>query len=235
MQSNLYSFKIELTEYYNPQLFNDQNFYFVFSEIDKLTKQFQSFEIEPIKEESSIINISLKANNVKKSIDFLNKLTEVYLRRSLDQKNRVAENTIMFIDNQLKEISDSLNRAEQNLQDFRSSKQIMNLDLQAAQVFEQLKDYENEKARLDIKALYYKTLQQYIFQNKDLEIGTMFCQQSIQISPEDGLFRHRLGRLYLKQNRLDEALKEFKTAIALGYDSSEYVEQAQNRLTAKAK
>lgn len=75
----------------------------------------------------------------------------------------------------------------------------------------------------------------YGIQNKDLEIATMFCQQSIQISPEDGLFRHRLGRLYLKQNRLDEALKEFKTAMAFGYDSSEYVEQAQSRLTAKAK
>jgi hypothetical protein len=45
----------------------------------------------------------------------------------------------------------------------------MDLDFQATQVFEQLKDYENEKARLDIKALYYKTLQQYILQNKDLE------------------------------------------------------------------
>ena len=169
MQSNLYSFKIELTEYYNPQLFNDQNFYFVFSEIDKLTKQFQSFEIEPIKDESSIIRISLKANNVQKSIDFLNKMTEVYLRRNLDQKNRVADNTILFIDSQLNEITDSLNLAEQNLQDFRSSKQIMNLDLQANQVFEQLKGFENEKAQLDMKAQYYKTLQQYIFDNKDLE------------------------------------------------------------------
>ena len=45
---------------------------------------------------------------MKKSVDFLNKLTEVYLKRSLDQKNRVAENTILFIDSQLGEISDSL-------------------------------------------------------------------------------------------------------------------------------
>jgi len=169
LQSNLYSFKIELTDAYIPQIHNEQNYYFVFHEIDKLTKQFQSFEIEPIKEESSIIKISLKANNVKKSVDFLNKLTEVYLRRSLDQKNRVAENTILFIDNQLNEISDSLNLAEQNLQDFRSSKQIMNLDFQANQVLDQLKQYENDKAQLDIKSQYYKTLQQYIIQNKDLE------------------------------------------------------------------
>ncbi len=77
----------------------------MFNEIDKLTGGFQGFSIEPIKEESSILKISLKGNNVKKSADFLNKLTEVYLKRNLDQKNRVAENTIFFIDNQLGEIS----------------------------------------------------------------------------------------------------------------------------------
>ncbi len=169
LQSNLYSFKVEITEFYNPQIHNDQNFYFVFSEIDKLTKQFQSFEIDPIKDESSILKISLKANNVQKSIDFLNKMTDVYLRRNLEQKNRVADNTILFIDRELNEISDSLNLVEQDLQDFRSTKQIMNLDLQANQVFEQLKQFENERAQLDMKAQYYKTLQQYIYQNKDLE------------------------------------------------------------------
>jgi len=63
----------------------------------------------------------------------------------------------------------------------------------------------------------------------------MFCQQSIQISPDDGLFRHRLGRLYLKQNRLEESLKEFKKAQELGYDSNEYIEQIQNRQETKTK
>jgi len=92
-----------------------------------------------------------------------------------------------------------------------------------------IKSNPNDAAALSALGHLYGIL------NKDLEIATMFCQQSIQISPEDGLFRHRLGRLYLKQNRLDEALKELKTAIALGYDSSEYVEQTQSRLTAKAK
>jgi len=75
----------------------------------------------------------------------------------------------------------------------------------------------------------------YALQDKDLEIATMFCQQSIQISPDDGLFRHRLGRLYLKQNRLEESLKEFKKAQELGYDSNEYIEQIQNRQETKTK
>ena len=166
--SDNYFFKIILNENYNPELHNNKSYFFVFNEIDKLTNQFQSFEIEPIKEESSILKITLKANNTAKSVDFLNKLTEVYLKRSLDQKNKVAENTIMFIDSQLGNISDSLNFAEQSLQDFRVSKQVMDLDLQASQVFEQLKELEIEKAHLNLKSQYYKTLQKYVQQNQNL-------------------------------------------------------------------
>jgi len=103
-----------LNENYKPEKHNEGSFFFIYNDIDKLTKTFRNFEIEPIKEESSILKISLKGNSVEKSIDFLNKLTEVYLKRNLDQKNRAAENTVRFIDTQLMQITDSLFIAEQN-------------------------------------------------------------------------------------------------------------------------
>ena len=67
-----FRFKIELNDKYNPITDHDKSFYFVFNDIDKLTSGFKAFEIEPIKEESSILKISQKGNNVAKSIDFLN-------------------------------------------------------------------------------------------------------------------------------------------------------------------
>ena len=74
----------------------------------------------------------------------------------------------------------------------------------------------------------------YGLQNKDLEIAVMFCRQSVQLSPENGLFKQRLGRLYLKQNRLDEALKEFKKAQKQGQNSVEYIDQIQKRQGAES-
>ncbi len=169
VSSKHFKFKIELNEKYKPETDHDKSFYFVFNDIDKLTKSFSAFEIEPIKEESSILKITQKGNNVIKSIDFLNKLTEVYLRRNLEQKNRAAENTVRFINTQLIDLSDSLNISEQSLQDFRTDKQVMDLDFQANQVYDQLKVLENEKAQLSLKAIFYKTLREYLIQNKDLE------------------------------------------------------------------
>ena len=71
-------------------------------------------------------------------------------------------------------------------------------------------------------------------QGENPEISVMFCQESVTLSPENGLFRMRLGRLYYKQNRLDDALKEFKKAQLLGQDASEYIRKIKTRQAHKA-
>ena len=60
---------------------------------------------------------------------------------------------------------------------------------------------------------------------KNLDIAEMFCQESVKISPENGLFRHRLGRIYFKQKRFENALAEFKKAGELGHDSIKEIEK----------
>lgn len=57
------------------------------------------------------------------------------------------------------------------------------------------------------------------------EITTILCQQSIDIAPENGLFRHRLGNLYLKRNQLEDALEQFQKAHDLGHDSGDMIEK----------
>jgi len=63
----------------------------------------------------------------------------------------------------------------------------------------------------------------YEIQKKNADIALMFCRQGIGIDPENGLFRHRLGRLYLNRNRIEEALDEFQKAQELGYKSAKYI------------
>ncbi len=69
----------------------------------------------------------------------------------------------------------------------------------------------------------------YLFdlQGENPEITTIFCQQSIDIAPENGLFRYRLGNLYLKRNQLEDALEQFQKAADMGYDSKELIEKIQ--------
>jgi len=71
-------------------------------------------------------------------------------------------------------------------------------------------------------------------QGENPEIAIMFCRESVGLSPENGLFRHRLGQLYLKQNHLEDALKEFKKANTLGHDARDVIEKIENQIRTKA-
>ncbi len=69
-------------------------------------------------------------------------------------------------------------------------------------------------------------------QGENPEITLMFCRESVGISPENGLFRYRLGQLYFKQNRLDDALAEYKKAEQFGFDVASDIQKLKNRLSA---
>ena len=65
------------------------------------------------------------------------------------------------------------------------------------------------------------------------EIALMFCRESVAISPENPLFRYRLGRLYSTRSQFDEALNEFNIAKQLGYDAGNEIQQIEDRLAAE--
>ncbi len=155
----------------NPNFLGDEHLksdmFFVFNKIEDLTKEFSTFTIEPINREASIVEISLQSNNVQKASDFLNALTTEYLQRSLERKNQIATNTIIFIDDQLLGITDSLKIAESDLQQFRTTNEVMDLDFQSQQVFQRMEDLEQQKAELIVKNQYYTYLSDYLKSNRN--------------------------------------------------------------------
>jgi tetratricopeptide (TPR) repeat protein len=70
-------------------------------------------------------------------------------------------------------------------------------------------------------------------QGENPEITLMFLRESIALSPENGLFHHRLGRHFSNQHHLDDALKEFVRAKSLGYDAAEDIKAIKNRQKVK--
>jgi tetratricopeptide (TPR) repeat protein len=66
-------------------------------------------------------------------------------------------------------------------------------------------------------------------QGENPEITLMFLRESVALSPENGLFHHRLGRHFSHQHRLDDALKEFVKAKSLGYDAAKDIKAIKDR------
>ncbi len=69
----------------------------------------------------------------------------------------------------------------------------------------------------------------YGAENKNTEIAFLYCEKSIELAPTEGLFHERLGRLYRKHNRIDEATRSFQTAAKLGRDVQETVTELQQQ------
>ncbi|HSO19508.1 MAG TPA: tetratricopeptide repeat protein [Desulfosarcina sp.] len=74
----------------------------------------------------------------------------------------------------------------------------------------------------------------YDLRNENLDIALAFCRQSVDITPDNGRFHMRLGRLLGKTGQYDEALKAFKQAESLGIDAREAITAIEERCVDKA-
>lgn len=64
----------------------------------------------------------------------------------------------------------------------------------------------------------------YEMQGKNQDIALLFCRRAVEMNPGNGLFHHRLGRVYYHRNRFEEALQAFRAAHACGHENSlEYI------------
>ena len=115
-----------------------------------------------------MINIFFQGENLDLTIEFLNKYVQKYLDENLDKKNRIAVNTISFIDSQISEISDSLVQSESALRDYRTSQQVTDLSYQGQQALQQMTQIETERATLQIQERYYNYLLDYFDKNQDM-------------------------------------------------------------------
>lgn len=134
--------------------------YFIsFSSIEKISYTYKNMlDFDEVEGLSSILTMSMNTSVPQKSIDFINKLVEKYIEQNLEEKNRVSQNAVAFIDNQLEMISDSLNDKEANLESFKSTSQMTDLSLEGQLLIEKYSQIETEKASYEVMHQYYDYL-----------------------------------------------------------------------------
>lgn len=143
---------------------------FAFNNRQQQTLYYQSaLAIAPVNKEATIVSMSLRGQNLDKIVVFLNELAEVYIEQNLEKKNRIATNTIEFINEQLTDISDSLTFTEEKLQNFRTTNQVTDLSFQAQKLFEQIQMLDNELSALLMKSKYYEYIKTYFASGSNFE------------------------------------------------------------------
>ena len=165
-----YKFAVSLNkDLYNQAAKDDEGSYFEFYHLDYLTKSYlKRMKVEPVSIKSSLIKVSFRGENLGLTMDFLNKYIQVYLDDNLAKKNKIAVNTINFIESQISDISDTLSVSQSKLRDYRSTNQVTDLSFQGQQALEQMTQIENERSMLQVQERYYNYILDYFNKNQDI-------------------------------------------------------------------
>ncbi|NOU18336.1 MAG: polysaccharide biosynthesis tyrosine autokinase [Bacteroidales bacterium] len=170
-KSEIFNFTLKIR---NRELFSNYNagskFYFVLNSLNSLANAYKSkVSIDLNDKKGSILVLNTTGFVPEKEADYLNNLMQTYIQKGLDEKNRIAENTIRFIDSQLTDMTDSLNGAEKRLQNFRSSNKVINIDKEGVIIYESIQRLQDDKGKIDLKSRYYNYLKKYLEDKQELK------------------------------------------------------------------
>ena len=150
--------------YYTP---SSEGLYFIVHNITSLMDSYKGkILVNKYFKEGSLLEISSVGTVPQKEVDFLNKLSEVYIQSTLDEKNQIGNNAIQFINQQLDDIIASMSTSENELEDFQKANKVTDVDHIKSSVFAKLDEFETTKAELLVKMKYYNYIMEYIQNDK---------------------------------------------------------------------
>lgn len=142
---------------------NSNKYYFYFTSPVLLANNYRNkLSITPFEENASLVTLSTTGYVPEQEADYLNTLMDVYLDFGLEYKNQTAANTIEFIEAQLGTISDSLQIAENHLENFRLVNKLIDISREGSIIQDRLEQIDNERTGLLMQKNYYDYLKDYI-------------------------------------------------------------------------
>jgi len=137
----------------------EKELYFEINNLNILALKYQKkLNVLTNEKKPDMMELMFSENNPQRGVDFLNRLEQTYIEYGLDEKNRVAENTIKFIDSQLKSVTDSLSYSENKFTNFRTRTQSVDLNQEGGIVMQKKETLESERAILESRLTYLRNL-----------------------------------------------------------------------------
>jgi capsular exopolysaccharide synthesis family protein len=200
--SDFFKFKIQILD---PKMIisKDVQFGFRLNPFESIVNSYYNrYSIKSINKLASLFEVSIVGEWPEKDKAFINQLFKSYIKTGLDDKIRVTQNTIRFIDGQLRSIGDTLNYVGDQLEGYRSANRIVDLSLTGKEIVESLSDLEQRKAEEDLRMKYYTYLETYISKSNPLD--ELVAPSSVGIiEPMLNSLLQKMVELYTKKKTLE--------------------------------
>ena len=122
----------------------------------------KSLTVQPISKQSTILELSFIDQVPERGVNILTNLISLYGSSTVDYKSRMSANTLGFLDDRLRFVSEELNGVEKNLQTFKNTQGIVDLGAEGTLFLGQLKETDSKIAEVDVQMDVLKRVEQYV-------------------------------------------------------------------------
>lgn len=232
IRSPYFSFQVNLRDKYAPELFDKESDFYThdysvsFHDIDKMASDFSNnLQVDFYFDDASILELSLQGPHPRVVTSFLNQHAATFIESGLEEKNRIASATIDFIDEQISGISDSLEEAESDFQNFRTRNKVVNISSEGNYAMEKLENLITEKSNLQRMMKYYDYLFEYIQNSNDFD--DVIVPNTMGIAdPSLNNLVERLAQAYAARNRLLMTARENSPQVRQATSEIETIKDA---------
>lgn len=129
-----------------------------------------SLVINSVSEDTDVLKLSLQTPVPQKGVAILNKLIEVANKEELEDKNRIANNTIKFIDERLKFLTQDLTGVEKSVEALKQQNTLTDVGSNAQMYLEKSGASSQQLADAEIQLNVLQSLERYINQSNGREL-----------------------------------------------------------------
>lgn len=186
--------------------------------------------VVPSKKDSKVIIISSKTDIPGREQDFIRTLVDLYNADAMHDKNMVAQNTAMFIDERLQVLKDELLQAEENLVQYLEKYELVEPELERELFLNEEQEYRRQMSEVETQINMITHLCEFMEDkaNEDDLLPAMFMIPTYQSQNQDQPTTSNVGvsglslitavddynALIISKMRLDETIAEEKQQIA---------------------
>lgn len=165
----------------------------------------KEINITPTSKKSSVITISIKNENINRGKAFLQKLVDIYNLQAIEDKNQIAYNTGVFIDDRLKSLSLELSSVELDVEEFKTNNKITDISSEAKLFLDQTGSYEEKVKEVETQLNIISYIGDFTNDNKNRD----------RLIPNLGITDQGLAVLINKYNELSLEKERIESSSTL--------------------
>ncbi len=184
-----------------------------------------SIKVSAVNKKSNAISLSTVAANSKKAEAILNKLVELYNLDAINDKNLLATNTAMFVQERLKLIASELQDVEVNVENYKKRNKLTDITSEAELYVKSASTYDEKQAEIETQLNLVGYIETHVKNNKhqyDLVPANLGIEDKSLVLLIQDYNKALLERMKLKRTsndrnpvmmQMEEQLKELRFSI----------------------